>query len=348
MNFEKFICLNNILSLDKLFCQFVDELDSWWLDVTDLSYEPTRIHSSTNKHTIIIDDEEVVQFSIPASNNWNDALILACLINMETKRTLSNIFDHITILMCVLKFNFIDKKSLKKKLKELVIKNYLIILFDNTHKIYNLNIEHIWNEINKNIHTNKYVNEILAIRRDTYYTTAVFYDLPSIFNPKPKINIQNQINKNNIFNSFQKKIIFIQQFIDSILTTHFTQITTNNIEENYVNEVKHYKNNLKNLLQVLPKKKNITSHTTEEILELIKNNQIIESIHYRPPQTPILQSYYSSLTVGPVGFHLVAAEIARLSSLTVGPVGYDVVAAVIARLSITPSQKLQFSYHLYK
>ena len=80
--------------------------------------------------------------------------------------------------MCVLKFDFIDKKALKKKLKELVIKNYLIILFDNTHKIYNLNMEHnIWNEINKNIHTNKYVNEILAIRRDTYYTTAVFYDV---------------------------------------------------------------------------------------------------------------------------------------------------------------------------
>jgi len=84
------------------------------------------------------------------------------------------------------------------------------------------------------------------------------FQLPSIFNPKPKINIQNQINKKNIFNRFQKKIIFIQQFIDSILTTHFTQITqitTNNIEENYVNEVKHFKNNLKNLLQVLPKKK---------------------------------------------------------------------------------------------
>ena len=119
------------------------------------------------------------------------------------------------------------------------------------------------------------------------------FQLPSIFNPKPKINIQNQINKNNIFNSFQKKIIFIQQFIDSILTTHFTQITTNNIEENYVNEVKHDKNNLKNLLQVLPKKKNITSHTTEEILELIKNNQIIESIHYRPPQTPIVITKFS-------------------------------------------------------
>lgn len=46
-----------------------------------------RIHSSTNKHTIIIDDYEVVQFSIPASNNCNDAIILACLMSMETKRT---------------------------------------------------------------------------------------------------------------------------------------------------------------------------------------------------------------------------------------------------------------------
>ncbi|CAI6357609.1 unnamed protein product [Macrosiphum euphorbiae] len=88
MNFLQFISINNILSLDKLFGQFVDELDSWWLNLMiDVSYEPTRIHSSTNTHTIIIDDDEVVQISIPASNNCNDTLILACPISMETKRT---------------------------------------------------------------------------------------------------------------------------------------------------------------------------------------------------------------------------------------------------------------------
>jgi len=43
MNFLKFICNNNILSIDKLFCQFVNDLDTWWLNhTTDLSYELTR------------------------------------------------------------------------------------------------------------------------------------------------------------------------------------------------------------------------------------------------------------------------------------------------------------------
>ncbi|KAF0703717.1 Uncharacterized protein FWK35_00032789 [Aphis craccivora] len=88
MNFLQFIIINNLLSLDKLFCQFENELDSWMPNhVIYVSHEPTRIHSSTNKNIIIIDDYEVVQFSIPASNNCNDAIILACLISMETKRT---------------------------------------------------------------------------------------------------------------------------------------------------------------------------------------------------------------------------------------------------------------------
>jgi len=79
--------------------------------------------------------------------------------------------------MCVIKFYFIDKKSLKKLLKELVIKNYLTNEFNNTHKIYNLDIEHIMDEINKNINTNIYINKIMTISRETYYITAVFYNV---------------------------------------------------------------------------------------------------------------------------------------------------------------------------
>lgn len=79
--------------------------------------------------------------------------------------------------MCVIKFNFIDKKSFKKILKELVFQNYLTIEFINTHIIYNLNMEQIMEEINKNINTNKYINQIMTISRETYYTTGVFYNV---------------------------------------------------------------------------------------------------------------------------------------------------------------------------
>jgi len=56
--------------------------------------------------------------------------------------------------MCVLKYHFIDKKSLKKHIQELVIKNYLMIEVYNTYTINNLNIEHIMNEHNKKRNTN--------------------------------------------------------------------------------------------------------------------------------------------------------------------------------------------------
>jgi len=43
MNFMQFISINNLLSLNKLFCQFEDELDSWWTNhLINVSYEPTR------------------------------------------------------------------------------------------------------------------------------------------------------------------------------------------------------------------------------------------------------------------------------------------------------------------
>jgi len=32
---------------------------------------------------------------------------------------LSNIFDHIRIVMCVLKYNFIEKQSLKKRIRRI-------------------------------------------------------------------------------------------------------------------------------------------------------------------------------------------------------------------------------------
>lgn len=45
INFLPFICINNILSLDKYFVQFVDDLDSWWLkNVIDISTYRVNIY----------------------------------------------------------------------------------------------------------------------------------------------------------------------------------------------------------------------------------------------------------------------------------------------------------------
>jgi len=45
-----------------------------------------RSYSSTNTHHILIDEESVVEISIPA-NNCNDVLVLSCLLTMKKKRT---------------------------------------------------------------------------------------------------------------------------------------------------------------------------------------------------------------------------------------------------------------------
>jgi len=46
-----------------------------------------RSYSSTNTHHILIDEDSAVEISIPAINNCNDVLVLACLLTMEKKRT---------------------------------------------------------------------------------------------------------------------------------------------------------------------------------------------------------------------------------------------------------------------
>jgi len=55
-------------------------------------------------HTIIIKVDEVVQLYIPDSNNYNDVLILACLIKMENGKTPTNsiIIDDMSILQLFL------------------------------------------------------------------------------------------------------------------------------------------------------------------------------------------------------------------------------------------------------
>lgn len=90
---------------------------------------------------------------------------------------LSNIFDHIKIVMCVLKYNFIDKKSLKKQLNELVINKYLNIEVYHKYTIYNLIMENIMNDLNTNKNSNLFINKIITISRDTCLITAAFYNV---------------------------------------------------------------------------------------------------------------------------------------------------------------------------
>lgn len=43
LNFLPFVNFNNICAVDKCFQQFLDEIDSWWLNTFfNMSYEPTR------------------------------------------------------------------------------------------------------------------------------------------------------------------------------------------------------------------------------------------------------------------------------------------------------------------
>lgn len=78
--------------------------------------------------------------------------------------------------MCVLKFNFTDKKSLKKELQQLVINKYLIIKVHHKYTIYTLSMENI-NQLNTKRNSILYIDKILTMSRDTYFITAVFYNV---------------------------------------------------------------------------------------------------------------------------------------------------------------------------
>ncbi|XP_025192587.1 uncharacterized protein LOC112592650 [Melanaphis sacchari] len=282
VNFLQFVNANNIYSMDKFFIQFVDELNSWWLhNIIDMEYEPKRIHSSTTiLQNIIIDDMSVMEFYVPTNMQLNNILILACLMTIETKLILSNIYDHVRIIMCVIKYNFIDKHLLKKVLNDLVLDEYLYTEKYNTATIYKLNTIKIINTINTHKHGNKLINKILYIDRNSYLRTAIFYNV-SLFKKKRQLDVNT---KTKIFQSIQQKYFFIKNFIDHILKTHFPNVSYDKIKENYITEVQNYQNNLKSLLQLLPKKSIDSSLTVTEILQMIQNQQ---AITYRPPTTPL-------------------------------------------------------------
>lgn len=88
---------------------------------------------------------------------------------------LSNIFDHIIIIMCVLKYNFIDKSS--KTIKWIGPHEYLKTEVYYNYTIYNRIMTNIINELNTHNNSNPFINKIITISRDTYLITAAFYNV---------------------------------------------------------------------------------------------------------------------------------------------------------------------------
>jgi len=120
------------------------------------------------------------------------------------------------------------------------------------------------------------------------------FQLPTNINYEKKTQQQFDVNtKKKIFQSIQQKYFFIKNFIDHILKIHFPNVSYDKIQENYITEVQNYQNNLKSLLQLLPKKSMDSSLTVEEILQMIQNQHALESITYRPPTTPVIINQFS-------------------------------------------------------
>lgn len=80
------------------------------------------------------------------------------------------------IMMCIVRSSFVDKESLRTILRDLVDKNYLTIMTYNTYTIYNPDITKIHGSL-KNIKTQAIVKDILNINKETYLTSAIFYNV---------------------------------------------------------------------------------------------------------------------------------------------------------------------------
>lgn len=78
--------------------------------------------------------------------------------------------------MCILRYFFIEKDLLRISLLELVDENYLTIIKYNSYTIYNPNKSKIHDFI-KHIKNLEIVNDILNIKKETYLTTAIFYNV---------------------------------------------------------------------------------------------------------------------------------------------------------------------------
>jgi len=78
--------------------------------------------------------------------------------------------------MCITRHFFIQKPALKETLVKLVNENYLTLQEYHSYKIYKPNKQNIYNYIQK-FKNLAIVNDIIYITKDTYLTTAVFYNV---------------------------------------------------------------------------------------------------------------------------------------------------------------------------
>jgi len=102
------------------------------------------------------------------------------------------------------------------------------------------------------------------------------------------------VNTNKIiFQVIQQKYIFIKNVINHLLKINFPNISYDTIQQHYISEVHNYQNNLKSLLRSLPKKPTASLLTVQEILHMVQNQQISESITYRAPDTLIIINTFS-------------------------------------------------------
>ncbi|XP_050063059.1 uncharacterized protein LOC126552402 [Aphis gossypii] len=246
-----------------------------------MGYSQPQLPTTIGNIKIILDDESMVEFFVQTSDiDFNKNLILACLYvyykysSMNNKHTMSNVYNHITVVMCIIRHRFINKSGTKKVLLQLVEENYITKTIKHE---YQAKLSIIEEEITK--HKNiSIINEILNIKEEVYMRTAVFYNLPTTVFSKTFQKFQAPINRKQIFQKFTKKMNFIKNFLIIITAIHHTTFDT--IHTTYINETETNKEQLQNLLTTLPQITKDSTLTIHEINELIANHHTQNATNY--------------------------------------------------------------------
>ncbi|XP_060854951.1 uncharacterized protein LOC132932590 [Metopolophium dirhodum] len=271
--------MNNIYSVDIQFNLFISTLESWWTNpFNDMGYSQPQLPTTIGNFQIIVDDESIVEFFVPTIIDFNKRLILACLYiyykySVNKKHTLYNIYNHITVVMCIIRHRFINKSGTKKVLLQLTEENYLTKNIKNEYQGKLSIIEEITKHKDEGI-----INEILIITEEVYMKTAIFYNLPTTVFSKYIQKCTGPVNRELIFEKFQKKINFIKKFLIYITDIH--QTTFDTIHRTYNNETEIYKKELQNLLATLPKITKDSTLTAQEIKELIAKHHSQNPTNY--------------------------------------------------------------------
>lgn len=109
------------------------------------------------------------------------------------------------------------------------------------------------------------------------------FQLPTTISSITSAKHKPTTNQNFILQTFQQKSIFIQHFLNSILTNHFNITSLDTILHIYQQKAEKYKQNIYNLLQTLPKLKKDSQLSVDEIIEMVQNSTIIQIPSSNPP-----------------------------------------------------------------